>query len=282
MFHKALRSLTSGLEQQLGALGTIPSCLRGESQSFPNSQADDRGSGLPVDGHADSGSLVRVKLRFQVRFMVRVGRRLSSGLVAFAALMALLEPMRAQQVPVIETTLPNGMRLLMVERHDEPTVSGAWVAHVGSSNERPGITGIAHLFEHMMFKGTPTIGTKDYQKDLDIIAAQERVREEMRREEAKLRAAYRRGDVDDLQKIENRSDRFKALDKEFQELIEQQRQILVKNEFDRVYTTAGASGMNAFTSEDMTAYFITVPANKLALWLWIESERLLRPVFRAF
>ncbi|HOA62247.1 MAG: insulinase family protein [Verrucomicrobia bacterium] len=223
-----------------------------------------------------------MKLRFEDRFMVRVGWRASFKWVAFAACMALMAPLRAQQVPVIEKTLPNGMRLLMVERHDEPTVSGAWVAHVGSSNERPGLTGIAHLFEHMMFKGTPTIGTKDYSKDLEIIAAQERVREEMRREEAKLRAAYRRGDVDDLQKIENRSERLKELDKEFQELIEQQRQILVKNEFDRVYTTAGASGMNAFTSEDMTAYFITVPANKLELWMWMESERLWRPVFREF
>ncbi len=56
----------------------------------------------------------------------------------------------------------------------------------------------------------------------------------------------------------------------------------MKNEFDRIYTTAGASGMNAFTSNDMTGYFITVPANKLEMWTWMESERLLRPVFREF
>ena len=98
-----------------------------------------------------------------------------------------------QQVPVIEKQLTNGLRLLMVERHDEPSVAGGWVAHVGSSNERPGITGIAHLFEHMMFKGTPTIGTKDYKKDLEIIAEQERIRDEMRTEERKMRAMYRRG-----------------------------------------------------------------------------------------
>jgi len=97
------------------------------------------------------------------------------------------------------------MRLLMVERHDEPSVAGGWVAHVGSSNERPGITGIAHLFEHMMFKGTPTIGTKDYKKDLEIISAQERIRDEMRQEEKKMRAAYRRGEVDDLSKPQNQS-----------------------------------------------------------------------------
>ncbi|HVY71495.1 MAG TPA: pitrilysin family protein, partial [Verrucomicrobiae bacterium] len=61
-----------------------------------------------------------------------------------------------------------------------------------------------------------------------------------------------------------------------------QREVLVKNEFDRVYTTAGASGMNAFTTQDLTGYFITVPANKLELWMWMESERLYRPVFREF
>src|SRR5678810_963377 len=89
----------------------------------------------------------------------------------------------AQKVPVVEKQLANGMHVLMVERHDEPTVAGGWVAHVGSSNEKPGMTGIAHLFEHMMFKGTPTIGTKDYQKDLKIMEEQERLRDQMREEE---------------------------------------------------------------------------------------------------
>ncbi len=174
------------------------------------------------------------------------------------------------------------MKLLMVERHDEPTVASGWVAHVGSSNERPGITGVAHLFEHMMFKGTPTIGTKDYQKDLEIIAEQERIREQMRLEMAQMRAAWRRGEIDDLQKPENQTERYRELEKKFNELVAKQREILVKNEFDRIYTTAGGSGMNAFTTEDLTAYFITVPANKLELWCWMESERLLRPVFREF
>src|SRR5207253_6980918 len=90
---------------------------------------------------------------------------------------------RAQKVQVVEKTLDNGMRLLMVERHDEPTVAGGWVAHVGSSNEKLGMTGIAHLFEHMMFKGTKTIGTTDYKKDIDILAQQESIRDEMRAEE---------------------------------------------------------------------------------------------------
>ena len=72
-------------------------------------------------------------------------------------------------VPVEEFTLDNGMHFLMVERHESPTVSAGWVTHAGSANETYGITGIAHLFEHMMFKGSTTIGTKDYAKEQTIL-----------------------------------------------------------------------------------------------------------------
>src|SRR5881396_2759504 len=121
-------------------------------------------------------------------------RRVSSGIVLALAFAA---PIGAQKIPVAEKTLSNGMHLLIVHREGEATVAGGWVAHVGSSNERPGITGISHLFEHMMFKGTPTIGTKDYRKDLEIINAHERIRDQMRQEERKMRAEYRQGKIDD-------------------------------------------------------------------------------------
>ncbi|MDB6129428.1 MAG: Peptidase domain protein [Verrucomicrobiales bacterium] len=190
--------------------------------------------------------------------------------------------LHAQQVPVVEKHLSNGMKLLLLQRKDEPTVSGGFVAHVGSSNEREGITGIAHLFEHMMFKGTPTIGTKDYKKDLQIIQEQEKVRDEMREEEKKTRDAYRKGLIEDPAKFENQTDTWRELEKKFKDLIAQQREVQVKNEFDKIYTSNGGSGMNAYTSQDMTAYFITVPANKLELWMWMESGRLFQPVFREF
>ena len=238
-------------------------------------------SALPVDGHGICWCPLAV-LKSKLSFRLGPSVRCVAAGIGLAVWLCLPLSLFAQKVPVVEKQLTNGMRLLLVERHDDPTISGGWVAHVGSANERPGITGIAHLFEHMMFKGTPTLGTSNFQKDLAIIAEQEKVRQEMRQEERKLRAAFRRGEVDDLLKPENRTDRLKDLDKEFQKLIADQRAILVKNEFDRVYTTAGGSGMNAFTSEDMTAYFITVPANKLELWCWMESERLWRPVFREF
>src|SRR5438552_3380728 len=212
-------------------------------------------------------------MRERYRWLMTLLLLLLSG--SFASL-------QAQKVPVVETNLANGMRLLMVERHDEPSVAGGWVAHVGSSNERPGITGIAHLFEHMMFKGTPTIGTKNYEKDLEIISAQECIRDEMRQEEKKMRAAYRRGEIDDMLKPENKTARYKELEKEFDKLIAEQREILVKNEYDQIYSGNGGSSMNVFTSDDMTAYFVNVPANKLELWMWMESERILHPVFREF
>ncbi|MBN8249514.1 MAG: insulinase family protein [Verrucomicrobia bacterium] len=204
--------------------------------------------------------------------------RLCAGL----SLLVAACPAMAQQIPVVERHLPNGFKLLMVERHEEPRIAGGWVVKAGSVNERLGITGIAHLFEHMMFKGTPTLGTKDAARDLELIAAQERVRNAMRQEEAAMRAALRRGEIADLTRPENFTPRYRELEAEFRKLVDEQRTLLVKNEFDRVYTTAGASGMNAFTSEDMTGYFINVPANKLELWCWMESERLLRPVFREF
>ena len=206
-------------------------------------------------------------------------KRFTLALVLFGGLAVRLA---AQELPVIETNLPNGMRVLLVPRHDEPAVAAGWVAHVGSSNEKPGSTGIAHLFEHMMFKGTTTIGTKDYAKDEQIMAEQEKVRDGMRAEEVKLRAAWRRGEIGDWQKPENKSARWNELNQQFQALVAEQRKIDIKNEYTKIYSANGASGMNAFTSEDMTVYFCSVPANKLELWTWMESDRLLHPVRREF
>jgi len=185
-------------------------------------------------------------------------------------------------VAVKEHQLSNGMKVLLLERNDAPSISGGWVARVGSVDERPGITGMAHLFEHMMFKGTPTIGTQDYEKDLEIIAAQEKVRDAMRAEERRMRAMWRRGEITNLQDPDQKTAEWKRLNEEFKKLVEDHRKVIVKNEFDRIYTANGGSGMNAYTSYDHTAYFITVPANKLELFMWMESERLLRPVLREF
>ena len=188
----------------------------------------------------------------------------------------------AQQVPVKEHFLSNGMKVLLLERNDAPSISGGWLARVGSVNERPGITGIAHFFEHMMFKGTPKIGTKDYKADLKIINEQERVRDAMRAEERKMREMWRKGEITDLQDPDQKTNKWKELNEELKVLIEEHRKVIVKNEFDRIYTSNGGSRMNAYTSYDHTAYFIDVPSNKLELFMWMESGRLLEPVLREF
>ena len=185
-------------------------------------------------------------------------------------------------VAVEEFTLDNGMKFLVVAKPEMTTVAGGWVAHVGSSNERPGITGISHLFEHMMFKGTNTIGTTNLERDLQIIAEQEQLQEEVRLIYRELRRKARLGQIEDPFAAENRPERLIELSAQFDALIEEQRELMVKNEFDKIYTEAGATGMNAFTNQDMTGYFITVPANKLELWFWMESDRLANPVMREF
>jgi len=155
--------------------------------------------------------------------------------LAAAVLLALASPwVAAQQIPVVERQLSNGFKLLMVERRGEPRVVGGWVAHVGSSNERPGITGIAHLFEHMMFKGTPTLGTQNPKRDLELIEEQERLRDEMRREEVILRTRLRQGQTEDITSPESKTERYRELEVKFKKLLDEQRELLVKNEFDRV------------------------------------------------
>jgi predicted Zn-dependent peptidase len=188
----------------------------------------------------------------------------------------------AQKVPVQEFTLDNGMKVLLVPRKGDPNVAAGWIAHVGSVNERPGITGLSHLFEHMMFKGTKTIGTKNIDENLKLIKEMDDVRAELRKEQESLILKARLGEIADAKDPKNRSARHTELLAKFDELNKREKDLMVKDEFDRVYTTAGGSGMNAGTSNDFTVYFINVPANKLELWFWMEADRLRNPVFREF
>lgn len=188
----------------------------------------------------------------------------------------------AQKVPVQEVVLDNGMRLLLVPRKGDPNVAAGWIARVGSVNERPGITGLSHLFEHMMFKGTKTIGTKNIEANLQLIKEMDEVRAQLRQEQQGLILKARLGEITDAKDPKYRSERHKELLAKFDALTKREKELMIKDEFDRVYTSAGGSGMNAGTSNDFTVYFINVPANKLELWFWMESDRLRDPVFREF
>jgi predicted Zn-dependent peptidase len=211
---------------------------------------------------------------------MNVMRKLPAAAAAVAAVTLLAA--ERPRIEVQEFTLGNGMRWLLFERHDSPVIAAGWVAHVGSVNEREGITGISHLFEHMMFKGTRTLGTKNLAEDLRLIEEQESLREAMRDELKTMRERLRRGEIRDLTLPENQTERYKQLSKQFDELVAKQREIVIKDQLDQIYTKQGGENLNAFTTEDMTVYHIQIPANRLELWAWLESDRLMNPVFREF
>jgi len=202
---------------------------------------------------------------------------LCSGLAPAAAQTA-----RKAEVPVEEFKLDNGMRFLLVRQPEKNTVAAGWVAHVGSANERPGITGLSHLFEHMLFKGSHTIGTTDITRDLQILDEQEQLQEQLRAIYREQRDRWRKGEITDPFDPKNRTPEQIELEKKFQALVDEQRKLMVKDEFDKIFSEAGATSMNASTSNDVTIYQIVVPANRLELWFWMESDRLFQPVFREF
>ncbi len=198
------------------------------------------------------------------------------------AVLLLATTVAAQEVSVEEVMLDNGMTVLLLPRPGDPNVAAGWVAKVGSVYERPGITGVAHLFEHMMFKGTSTIGTRNIEQDLQLIAQLDQVKANIRAEETDLLEAHRLGQIDDPNDPARRSIRHRELLEEFDVLLAEQEELIIKEDFSRIYSGQGASAMNAGTSYDYTIYFVNVPANKLELWFWLESDRLLNPVFREF
>jgi predicted Zn-dependent peptidase len=190
----------------------------------------------------------------------------------------------AQQVEVEEFTLDNGMQFLLVPRSDQPNaIAAGWMARVGSVNERPGITGISHFFEHMMFKGTNVMGTREPGRDAEFMTRQQTVRDRINA--LVWDEQYRRyflGEIEDPWDPNNDTPELRTLRAELKQLMEDHREVIVKDEFDAVYTRMGGSGMNAFTSYDLTFYFINVPSNKFELWAWMESDRLDDSVFREF
>ncbi len=179
-------------------------------------------------------------------------------------------------------TLENGLKLLLVERHEQPTVAACMIFKVGSCNDPAGTSGIAHMFEHMMFKGTSTIGTSDYAAEKVLIDKQDRLRENMNTEMSRMRLLKRRGQIEDVLDPEQWTPEYAAMKKEYDQLIELERGYMVDNELDKIYSSNGGAMLNAGTSEDMTIYFVQLPSNKLELFFWLDSDRLANAVMREF
>ena len=169
---------------------------------------------------------------------------------------------------VQEFTLGNGIRFLLVERHDSPVFSYETVVDAGSADDTPGATGLAHMMEHMAFKGTPWVGVRDAAAEGPLLVAEERAYQAL----ASERAHGAHGDSTRLRQLEGA---FAAAQAAAEKLVEPE-------EFSRILERAGARDVNAETSSDVTAYTYSIPSNQLELWALMEGGRLAHPVFRQF
>ncbi|MEM9809277.1 MAG: pitrilysin family protein [Cyanobacteria bacterium P01_D01_bin.56] len=166
---------------------------------------------------------------------------------------------------VSEFTLDNGMKFIVLERHQAPVVSMMLYAKVGAVNEEDGHTGVAHYLEHLAFKGTTKIGTIDYQSEAPLLQEMDVVFDQ-------LMAAEKAGNE---QQVAALQEQFDTLEAQASEYVEQ-------NKFGQIIEQSGGRGLNATTSADATRYFYSLPSNKLELWMSLESERFVDPVFREF
>ncbi|MEA5553603.1 pitrilysin family protein [Anabaena cylindrica UHCC 0172] len=164
-----------------------------------------------------------------------------------------------------EFRLDNGLKFIILERHQAPVVSFLTYADVGGIDEPVGQTGVAHFLEHLAFKGTKRIGTTDYKAEKPLLERLEQLDKE-------IRTAKAEDKKDDLAKLQTE---FKSVEAEAVKLVKQ-------NEIGQIVEQAGGVGLNANTSSEATRYFYSFPANKLELWMSLESERFLDPVFREF
>jgi len=162
--------------------------------------------------------------------------------------------------------LDNGLTFLLYERHNAPVVSFHTYANVGSVNETYGITGISHMLEHMAFKGTTVVGAKDLKKELEA----------MKKVDDKFLQLYK------LEDNNGSKEEIEKLKKEIEVLQKEAESYANIGEFDQVITRNGSPDLNAFTSNDATQYHYSLPSNKIELFMYLESERFLHPVFRQF
>ena len=200
----------------------------------------------------------------------RSPNRLAAAIIALATLVVCPPLLLSADIlgQVRSFSLKNGLRLLVAERSLSPTVSVFIRYRAGATDERDGKTGTAHLLEHMMFKGTKTIGTRDYSREAPILKRIEATGAAIDRE-------TRKGDGADLAILAR-------LRRQLADLQERHRRLFVPNELDRLYTEQGSVGLNASTGQDLITYRVSIPANRIELWARIEADRMVSPVFREF
>jgi predicted Zn-dependent peptidase len=205
--------------------------------------------------------------------MSRVFFRLRIGVLVLLAAVVQSPFVHAQDLKSFEqriTTkvLPNGLTILICERPEAPVFSYTTFVDAGDVNDPSGESGLAHMFEHLAFKGTTDIGTKDWPDEKIGL-------EKVEQGERALEAERRNPRGVDQQKLQELQAAFKKAQADAE-------QYVVPNQFTEVAERNGAEGLNAETGLDETQYFWSMPENRLELWAWLESSRLADTVPREF
>lgn len=186
---------------------------------------------------------------------------------AFYASVTFAQDLESFEKRVTQHRLENGWTFIIVERPVAPVFSFLTRVNAGSAQESAGQTGLAHMFEHMAFKGTPRIGTLDYEAEKKALENLEAAYQAYQREKLSSQS--------DPEKVTRLYEDFKARQREASQFVE-------KNEFGDIIEREGGVNLNAFTGADVTGYFYALPSNKIELFAYLESERFLQPVFREF
>ncbi len=168
---------------------------------------------------------------------------------------------------VTEFTLANGLHFIVLERHAAPVVSFHTFVQAGSVEDPKGKTGLAHMFEHMAFKGTDRIGTRNYAEEKKALEEVERVYDRLEARQARPAAE---------------GPPLHELEAELAAAIEKANSYVDPNAYPRIIEENGGAGLNASTGEESTEYYYSLPANRIELWFLLESQRFLHPVFREF
>ena len=199
---------------------------------------------------------------------------MKNGLIVLACLLVLgsrsafsagFESLESQ---VKEYRLPNGLTFLVLERHDAPVFSYVTYVDAGSVDDLPGTTGVAHMFEHMAFKGTPTVGTKNYAAEQEAMKKVDEAVTALNAEQDKRQAAD--------------STRIAALTAAVKEAEKKAQEFVISNDFSKILEENGALDLNAGTFTDWTQYSYSLPSNRLELWARMEGDRLTQPVMREY
>jgi predicted Zn-dependent peptidase len=198
------------------------------------------------------------------------GFRYFSVILCFLSFAIVAQPqdIASFQKRITVKKLPNGLTVIIMERPEAPVFSFYTRVDVGSVQEVQGITGLAHMFEHMAFKGTDKIGTSNYLAERAALA--------------KVEQAYAAYENEDLKETGRDAQKVAELEAAWKEAIQQADQYVEVNQFGEIVESQGGVGLNASTDLDETNYEYSFPENRLELWAYLESERFLHPVMREF